>query len=68
MKELKVHGGQAYIILRKYIIEKFHDGNVLNKDKIKVVRDWIGSDHVLRDATHFLFCETISDVDFEDII
>ena len=53
--------------LRKETIEKFEDGNVLNKDKVKAVRDWLGSDHVLRDAHHFIFCETIQDVDYEEI-
>jgi hypothetical protein len=30
-------------------------------------RDWVGADHVLRDATHYMFCETIQDVEFEMI-
>lgn len=67
MKELRVHNNKAYLILRKFIIHKFEDGNVLNKDKVKVVRDWVGADHVLRDQHHFLFCETIQDIEFEDI-
>jgi hypothetical protein len=25
----------------------------------------VGADHVLRTQTHFMFCETIPDVDFE---
>tara|TARA_R110000751_G_scaffold183585_2_gene290227 strand:+ start:463 stop:702 length:240 start_codon:yes stop_codon:yes gene_type:complete len=67
MKELRIHNNQAYLILRRYPIPKFEDGNVLNKDKVKAVRDWIGSDHVLRDQQHFLFCETIQDVEFEEL-
>lgn len=66
MKQLKIHGGKAYLILEKQIITKFEDGNVLNMNRVKVVRDWIGADHVLRDHTHFLFCETIKDVDFKE--
>jgi hypothetical protein len=30
-------------------------------------RDWLGADHVLRDQTHYIFCETIDDVEFEEI-
>ena len=67
MKELRVHNNQAYIILRKFPIIKFEDGNVLNKNKVKVVRDWVGADHVLRDPNYFLFCETVTDVEFEMI-
>lgn len=67
LKELRIHNNKAYLILRRCLITKFEDGNVLNKDKVKAVRDWLGSDHVLRDTHHFLFCETIQDVEFEDI-
>ena len=67
MKEIRVHNNKAFLILRTVPIEKFEDGNVLNKDKVKVFRDWLGSDHVLRDAHHFIFCETIQDVEYEEI-
>ena len=67
MKELKVHNNKAYLILRKFPITKFEDGNVLNMDKVKAVRDWVGSDHVLREKHQFLFCETIQDVEFEEL-
>ena len=67
MKELRVHNNQAYIILRRFPIIKFEDGNVLNKNKVKAVRDWTGSDHVLRDPNYFLFCKTVTDVEYEEI-
>lgn len=67
MKELKIHNNKAYLILRRFPISKFEDGNVLNKNKMKAVNDWVGSDHVLRDQHNFLFCETIQDVEFEDL-
>jgi hypothetical protein len=28
---------------------------------------WCGADHVLKNQTHFLFCETIEEVEFEEI-
>ena len=67
MKEIRVYNNKAFLILRTLPIGKFEDGNVLNKDKVKAVRDWLGSDHVLRDAHHFIFCETIQDVEYEEI-
>jgi len=67
MREIRVHNNKAFTILRTLPIGKFEDGNVLNKDKVKAVRDWLGSDHVLRDAHHFIFCETIQDVEYEEI-
>lgn len=69
MKQLYQHNGKAYIIYDKISIGTFQiDTNLLNMDKVKAVRDWLGADHVLRDNTHFLFCETIQDVEWEEII
>lgn len=69
MKELYFFGGNAYIILRRIPIHVFeNEEDILNMDKINVFKDWLGGDHVLRDQFHFLFCETIEDVDFEEII
>jgi len=69
MKQLYQHNGKSYIIYDKMPIGTFQiDTNLLNMDKVKTVRDFLGADHVLRDNTHFLFCETIQDVEWEDII
>jgi hypothetical protein len=60
MKEIYTHGGKAYIILRRILIDRFNiSENLLNMDKVKIFRDWCGADHVLRDNTHFMFCESI---------
>lgn len=68
MKQLYLHGGKAYLILRKAPIGKFEvDQHPENMDRVKMYRDWVGADHVLRDQTHFLFCETIQDVEFEEL-
>jgi hypothetical protein len=70
MKQLYVHGGKAYLILKKKPIEAFQDKNekTINIDNVKLYRDWVKADHVLRDQTHYMFCETIPDVEFEEII
>ena len=68
MKEIYVHSGKAYIILRRVPIDNFNiSENLLNMDNVKLFRDWCGADHVLRDNTHFMFCETIEDVEWEDL-
>jgi hypothetical protein len=36
-------------------------------NKVRAVRDFLGADHVLKDQTHFLFCETIQDVEWEEV-
>jgi hypothetical protein len=68
MKQLYTHNGKAYLILRKVFIGKFEvDQHPENMEYVKMYRDWVGADHVLRDQTHFLFVETIQDVEFEEI-
>lgn len=62
------HGDKAYVILRRVAIGKFHiDEHPENMGIVKEYRDACGADHVLRDQTHFMFCETIQDVEFEEI-
>jgi len=69
MKELYSYGGEAYIILRRIPIHVFeNEEGVLSMDKINAFKDWLGGDHVLRDQVHFLFCETVESIEFEEII
>ena len=70
MKQLYMHGGKAYLILKR--VWEGHFSLRLDQtpdiEYIKAYRDWVGADHVLRDQTHYLFCETIQEaeeVDFE---
>jgi hypothetical protein len=38
-----------------------------NMEYVQSYMKWLGADHVLRTQTHFMFCETVPDVDFEII-
>jgi hypothetical protein len=68
MKQLYFHNGNAYLILRRIPIGRFEiDHGPQNMERVKIFRDWIGADHVLKDQTHFLFCETIQDIEWEDL-
>jgi hypothetical protein len=68
MKQLYIHSDKAYLIIRKVLIGKFEiDRHPENMERVKMYRDWVGADHVLRDQTHFLFCETIQDIEWEDL-
>jgi len=61
------HNDKLYIIKRQIRIADFTDkeGKV-DLDLVKEGRDSIFKvDHVLRNETHFLFAETIPDVEFE---
>jgi hypothetical protein len=67
MKQLMKHGDKAYLLIRQLPIEKFGKDEP-NMENVKTFRDWVKADHVLRTHTHFLFCETIQDTEWEDII
>lgn len=65
--QIQVHNNVAYKILRTQFISHFAPrlDEQPNMEYVQLYRDWVGADHVLRNSTHFLFCETIPDVDFE---
>lgn len=69
MNQIHTHGGKAYIILRRAWEGKFTPKLDQDPDMeyVKMFRDWVGADHVLRDKTHFLFCETIEDIEWEEL-
>ena len=53
------HQGNLYKILRKIPHHNFE-----NQDDLKECRDDIlNCDHVLKDQNHYLFCETIQEVE-----
>ena len=56
--QLYHHQGNLYKILRKIPFHNFEDQN-----KVKEFRDYIGSNHVLKDRTHYIFCEIIEDAE-----
>jgi hypothetical protein len=70
MKQIYIHEDKAYIILRKIGEWRFQKklDNPIDMERVKMFRDWVGADHVLRDKTHFLFCETIEDIEWEELL
>jgi len=66
--KLYYNNDKAYLINRSMPISKFERSGKLNMDMVKKCRDWIGCDHVLKTQTHFLFVETIEEVEFEEVI
>jgi hypothetical protein len=68
MKSVYIHNDIAYIIIQQKLIQYFAktlDDTYPNMEYVNIYMKWLGADHVLRTSTHFLFCETIPDVDFE---
>ena len=67
LRQLYYHNNKAFLITRKISIGCFDEKGKLNMDLVKWCRDWFGCDHVLKTQTHFLFVETIEDIEFEEI-
>ena len=67
MKKLFPHNDKLYVVIRE-----LPHHNVLDKDG-KVIswifngwKEHLGADHVLKTQTHFLYCETVQDISWED--
>ena len=67
MKQLYRHGETMYILLDTKPIHFFckQIEDEPDMEKVQVYMKWRKSDHVLKSNTHFLFCETIEDAEFE---
>tara|TARA_Y100001972_G_scaffold57242_1_gene70337 strand:- start:716 stop:904 length:189 start_codon:yes stop_codon:yes gene_type:complete len=56
--QLYRHQGNLYQIVRKIKIERFY-----NQNQVKEYRDYIDSNHVLKDKTHYIFCRVVEDAE-----
>jgi hypothetical protein len=56
--ELYHHQGNLYKILRK-----IHIYNFTNQNQVKEFRDFLGSNHVLKDRNYYIFCEVVEDAE-----
>ena len=67
-KKQYAHNGNLYLIIREIPLHNFtrKDGSIIPE----VFNGWkehLGADHVLKTQTHFLFCEKVQDIEWEDI-
>jgi hypothetical protein len=66
MKIIK-HNDKAYGVLRQ--VPMHHFANRIdtppNGEYVNMFKEWCGADIIIQTDTHFMFCETIPDVDFE---
>jgi len=51
-------GDKLWVLKRKFNKDRFPD-----MDWVKKYRDWINCDHVLQDNTHYLFVDSVIDVE-----
>jgi len=69
MKEIYFNGDKAYTILRRVPIHNVSDkqGNIIS-ELFNAWKEHLGADHVLKNSTHFMYCETIPDIEWEEVI
>jgi len=61
------HNDAAYIVIVQkpfHVFSKSMDDHP-NMEQVQTFMTWVGADHVLRTQTHFLFCQTIPDIELE---
>jgi hypothetical protein len=67
MRSIYKHNDTAYVIISQKPI--YHFARTFDDPpNMEIVQQYmlaVRADHVLRTQTHFLFCETIPDIDFE---
>ena len=67
MRPVYKHNDAAYVILDQKLISHFAPrlDEQPNMEYVHMWMKWRGADHVLRNETHFMFCETIKDAEYE---
>jgi len=62
------NGDELFIVLREFPIEKLNkkDGSI-NVELFNAWRDYLGSDKVFKNQTHFVYCEKIQDLEWEAV-
>ena len=67
-QQLYRNGDELYIILREVEISRLLDkSGQIKGDAFNALKNYLGSDKVLKNQSHFLFCETVQEAVWEDI-
>ena len=67
-RELFKHNDKLYIIKQKALISHFVDKQEkLHLDLVKEIQNYYLSDHTLKTDSHFLFVETVEEIEFEEL-
>lgn len=69
MRSVYKHNDAAYVVLDQKPISHFAKllGEQPNMEHVQMYMQWRGADHVLRSETHFMFCETIKDAEYDEV-
>ena len=61
------HNDKAFGVLRQVPMHHFAErlDTQPNGEYVNMFKQWCGADTIIQTDTHFMFCETIPDIDFE---
>ena len=71
------HNDKAFGVLRQVPMHHFAERldtqpngeyvNMFKGEYVNMFKQWCGADTIIQSETHFMFCETIPDVEFENV-
>lgn len=67
MKQIQYHNNIPYKVHRTIPRHNFVIKGKENLELVQMWRDYLDCDHVLQNADYFIFCETIHEVEFEEV-
>ena len=67
--EIIKHNDKAFGVLRQVPMHHFAErlDTQPNGEYVNMFKQWCGADTIIQSETHFMFCETIPDVEFENV-
>ena len=63
------HNDKAFGVLRQVPMHHFAErlDTQPNGEYVNMFKQWCGADTIIQSETHFMFCETLPDVEFENV-
>ncbi len=68
MKQLYFYNNNVYLVLRNIPASNFYNKEELNREYLNNWKEYLGADHVLKTNDRFLFCETVPEPEWSEVI
>ena len=68
MKKLYFYNDNVYLVLRDIPASNFYNKEELNREHLNNWKEYLSADHVLKVNDRFLFCETVLEPEWNEVI
>ena len=68
MKKLYFYNDNVYLVLRDIPVSNFYNKEELNREHLNNWKEYLSADHVLKVNDRFLFCETVLEPEWNEVI